>query len=131
MHGSQSRLGRSDGASACLHLPAMSRRSTIKGGVAALLAALICATIFVGCAHIVIVRDSSGLPIEGADVQPVSASMNYEWVRSDARGRARLDWWYPQTPEGLNIRKSGYVQVAITPIPNAWPVEVVLQPIGK
>ena len=82
----------------------------------------------VGCAHKVVVRDTQGQPIPGAEVTPVSPSINYASAITDEKGCARLKWWYAQKPMWLSVAKKGHQSVSGLAFPKTWPAEVVLQP---
>jgi len=95
--------------------------------IASLSVALVVAAL--GCSGVpdVVVVTSEGTPIAGANVEPVSASMNGPSVLTDASGEARLPSG-PQPAEWVNVRKDGYLARTNVPLEGPRPIRVVLVP---
>ena len=69
---------------------------------------IVMAALLAGCSATYIrVVDLTAKPIANAEIEPVSASMNLEVVRTDRRGVARLPY-SPQEILWISVRKDGY-----------------------
>ena len=73
----------------------------------------------------VIVTDRAGLPIAGAKVEPVSASINYEPVLTDDKGHASIPSTV-QKVETLNVTAPGSGEKVRVPYKGGKPLRVVL-----
>ena len=93
--------------------------------------AIVASSIFAGCLtpKTVIVLNPSGMPIAGAEVAAVSASMNGAWITTDAKGHAKVHD-NPQGIQWIRVRKTGYYSVTVD-VPSTWPLSVTLNPIAK
>jgi hypothetical protein len=86
--------------------------------------------ILASCAHLVVVHDISGLPIESAEVVASCPAHDFAPEFTNARGEVRLNRRYTPNPRWLRVRKTGYEQVTVNPYPRSWPCVVTLRPIG-
>jgi uncharacterized protein YcfL len=75
----------------------------------------------------VIVVDSAGAPIVGAEVEPVTASMNLKTVLTAASGEAQLGGSI-QDVQWINVRKAGYAPQFSIDFKESMPTCVVLKP---
>ena len=94
------------------------------------LLALLTLLVAVGCSRPVIVVDGSGKPVQDANVEPVSLSMNGSPTKTDAAGIAEISSSVgPQETKWVSVEKVGFdpVQVAV---PAKWPLRVTLAPAG-
>ena len=75
----------------------------------------------------VIVVDSTGSPVVGATVEPVSLSINYQIVLTDSKGEARIGS-KAQDVQWINIKKPGYAPQISVDYTKTKPTRVVLVP---
>ncbi|MDB6071505.1 MAG: carboxypeptidase regulatory-like protein [Verrucomicrobiales bacterium] len=73
----------------------------------------------------VIVLDNAGSPVARAEVEPVSASINYKPVLTNSKGHARFGPEF-QKREWFNVGKDGYAPHAFVNISGPKPVRVIL-----
>jgi len=93
-------------------------------------ASIILGLALAGCAERVQVVDPVGKPVQGAQVAPVSLSMNGAAETTDAKGEASVALSVGgQETKWVSVSKAGFVsqQVGVT---GTWPLKVVLQPVG-
>jgi hypothetical protein len=79
-----------------------------------------------GCsaARTVHVVDQSGVPVQGAEVEVVSLSINSGPSITDAAGNAEVPS-NPQATRWVVVSKAGFVQDWIT-VPSQWPLHIML-----
>lgn len=75
----------------------------------------------------VLVVDSKGAAVAGAAVEPVSLSINYEAVMTDAKGGADIPSKV-QEVVWINVRKAGFADQRSIKFTGPKPVRVVLSP---
>ena len=80
-----------------------------------------------GCVakQVVVVTDATGAPVQGANVEAVSPSMNVGPAVTNAKGVAAL----PINPQGtkwVQVSKPGYT-TAHEELPSKWPMNVTLE----
>lgn len=74
--------------------------------------------------HVVVV-DPAGKPVAGAQVEPISASINYQPVLTDSKGRVRFGPAMLKR-EWFNVAKDGYAPHTFVNLTGPEPVRVVL-----
>ena len=96
------------------------------------LPALAILTLFVvGCSSgKVQVVDPSGAPIQGAQVAPVSQSINGEAKTTNAKGEASIPLNIGQDTKWITVSKPGFTPQQVD-VPAKWPLKVVLQPTTR
>lgn len=73
-----------------------------------LVISVFCIAAFAGCAsQSVLVIDAMKKPVSGAKVEPISLSMNYAVLTTDASGVTKLPW-VPQKIEWVSVKKEGF-----------------------
>jgi len=78
----------------------------------------------------VIVVDAADKPIQGADVQPVSLSINGAITKTDAAGVADVPLSVGgQDAKWISITKAGYDPAGVD-VPAQWPLRITLMPAG-
>jgi hypothetical protein len=88
----------------------------------------IVALILAGCSGRVQVVDPAGKPVQGAQVAPVTLSMNGAAAATDAKGEAEIPLSIGgQSTKWVNVSKAGFQSQQIA-IPANWPLKVVLKP---
>jgi hypothetical protein len=94
-----------------------------------LIAVLAAPFLFASCGSTpdVIVVDSTGAPIVGAEVEPVSASINYKPAITDAKGQSRIRRSI-QKVQWINVRKPGYSSQKSVDYSGPKPIRIVLTP---
>ncbi|MCW1883704.1 carboxypeptidase-like regulatory domain-containing protein [Luteolibacter flavescens] len=75
----------------------------------------------------VIVTDAAGVPIAGAAVEPVTASMNLPAVVTDAKGEVHIGG-AAQPVQSINVSKTGFTGVNNIDYTTAKPIRVILKP---
>jgi hypothetical protein len=82
---------------------------------------------FAGCDGRVQVVDSAGKPVQGAQVAPVTLSMNGPAETSDAKGEASVPLRISgQETKWVSVSKAGFKPEQVG-VPAKWPLKVVLQ----
>ncbi len=94
-----------------------------------LFAGFVVAVFFAACrvSPDVVVVDTTGAPVVGAKVEPVTASMNGEVVLTDGKGEARMGN-YVQEILWLRVRKEGFAAQESVDFTKPKPIRVVLKP---
>ncbi len=93
-----------------------------------LLAIAILALTAVGCTGRVQVVDPAGKPVQGAQVTPVTASMNGNPKTTDTNGEASVPLSMGgQETKWVNVSKPGSQSQQVS-VPAKWPLKVVLSP---
>jgi predicted component of type VI protein secretion system len=93
-----------------------------------LLTIAILSLMLTGCSERVQVVDAAGKPVQGAQVAPVTLSMNGAPAVTDARGEASVPLRIGvQETKWVNISKPGFETIQVD-VPAEWPLKVVLQP---
>ena len=90
----------------------------------------LCATLLSGCmTQRVLVVDEANLPLAGADVEPISLSINYAKVKTNKKGKAALPHvlqpvvWVSVTKEGfkpsgqVSLKEENPMVVTLRPTP--------------
>jgi hypothetical protein len=76
----------------------------------------------------VFVVDAAGRPVEGAEVHPVSLSVDGRRVMTNARGEASVPLRVSlQQTKWVAVSKTGYERQHVD-VPESWPLKIVLQP---
>jgi hypothetical protein len=89
--------------------------------VSLIAASLACA----GCSGPVLVHDSAGKPIAGATVVPIGPLFRGVAATTDADGKALVGIHVSGKTERVSVTKAGFNPVEL-PVPERWPLEVVL-----
>ena len=76
------------------------------------------------------VVDPSGTPIQGAQVAPVSLSINGEAHPTNAKGEASVPLNIGQDTKWITVSKTGFTPQQVD-VPAKWPLKVVLQPTAR
>ena len=98
----------------------------IRSLIGCLILALFCSSC--GLVPDVVVVDSSGKPIAGAKVEPVSGSFNYREQLTDAKGQARIRGGILQEVQWINVSKAGYSPQKSIDFFGPKPIRVELTP---
>jgi hypothetical protein len=89
---------------------------------------ILAAALFGGCVtQRVRVVDSSNRPIAGADVEPISASMNHGKLLTDQKGEALLPH-VAQKIQWVSVTKEGFAPSGQVPVGDESAVVVILSP---
>jgi hypothetical protein len=84
-----------------------------------------------GCEGRVQVFDPAGKPVAGAQVAPVSLSMNGAATPTDDRGEASVSLRVGgQDTKWVAVSKQGFEPQQV-PVPAKWPLKVILQPTNR
>lgn len=87
-----------------------------------------CATVFSGCmTQRVLVVDDANRPIAGADVQPISLSINYAKVKTNKMGKAALPHVL-QPVVWVSVTKEGFKPSGQVSLKEGNPIVVTLRP---
>jgi hypothetical protein len=93
-------------------------------------ASLILVVLIAGCSRgRVEVVDPGGMPIQEAQVTPVSASMNGAAGTTDAHGETIVLLNMGQDTKWVGISKGGFISQQVDV--GKWPLKVVLQPATR